>query len=374
VINPTTDPMLTPIKLFLSSRTSPVFTGLDSTEYSLSNLRKYIANLFKEEKFFSQSLVEVIMHEKTFRGSFDKDVFNRCLAEVQESDIIVILYVGDAGWAPSENSLGICHEEYLAAVKDHPSMTFGIDLKGYFTSVKYQKAEKKRNDWFQADVDRYEKIMERPDAKTVEQLQNDIGELIQGFVMESLKRAFQAKRQMDASNTVFGKTLDWSKMSYTQRTDEIKRLSSEVFKNIFPDSICQYHAIPDHMSVSDARNSMGRPFLNEYAKIGESKLTKGVIHFITVYGNVTETQVKNLIGFPDLTLIKTPFGFYLWEQTTQIQFIISSKCINPGTIRTRGQQVINWLRSSLENDDVEIRAEARYSILKSIVAAREKTK
>ncbi len=366
--------MITPIKLFLSSRTSPVFEGLDDSNYSLSHLRKFLRVTFEEERYLSSTLIDVIVHEEGFNATFDQDVFDTCLAEVAESDIIVILYAGDAGWAPSAESNGICHQEYLSAVQEHPSMTFGINLKNYFKGVKYNKVQISKNDAFQKDIDRYEKFQEHIAVNTVSQLQSEVKTLIEGYIGESIKRAFVAKKQLDAGNTVFGKTLSWSKLSYIQRTHEIELLTGKVFKHIFEDTICLYHAVPDHMSVSDARNSLGRPFLYEHREISGSRFKRGVIHFITVYGNVTESQVKNLIGFPDLTLIKTPFGYYLWEQTTQIQLIISSKCINPGLINTRGQQIVNWLRSSQEKNNIELRAEARYSILKSIVAARHQTK
>lgn len=319
----------------------------------------------------------MVVHEEGFNQTYDQDVFDACLKQVEDSDIVVILYAGDAGWAPSSGSNGICHEEYLKAVQDHPSMTFGINLQKYFIDVKYDKGQSKRNARFQDDIDSYEKFKEQVGVTTVDQLQNEVKTLIEGYIGESFKRAFIAKKQMDAGNTVFGKTLDWSKLSYAQRIEEIRTGSQDAFKDIFEETICLFHAIPDHMSVADARNSLGRPFLYEHIEIGKSLYKgydRGVVHFITVYGNVTESQVKNLIGFPDLTLIKTPFGFYLWEQTTQIQLIISSKCINPSVIKTRAQQIINWLRSSKEKRNVIKRAKARFSILETIVLAGKKTK
>ena len=99
------------------------------------------------------------------------------------------------------------------------------------------------------------------------------------------------------------------------------------------------------MSVSEARNMIGRPFLQENKELETSKLKSGIIRFIAVYGNATAIQIKNLVGYPDLIVIKTTFGYYLWESNMHIQMFFLTKCINPQTIRTRFTEVSNWLNS-----------------------------
>ena len=115
-------------------------------------------------------------------------------------------------------------------------MTYGISLKSYFGEVKYTKAEKARNARFQSDIDSYERFHEHVNASSVEELQSDMQTLIEGYIGESFKRAFMAKKQLDAGNTVFGKTLDWSKFSYNQRIEAIEKGSEESFKDIFEDT------------------------------------------------------------------------------------------------------------------------------------------
>ena len=102
------------------------------------------------------------------------------------------------------------------------------------------------------------------------------------------------------------------------------------------------------MAVAEARNLIGRPFLNEHTYIRGTDLKSGVIHFVAVYGNITETQAKNLVGYPDLTVIRAPFGLYLWEKNTHIQMFFLKACINPQTVKTRLSQVTLWLSGSRE--------------------------
>jgi hypothetical protein len=125
------------------------------------------------------------------------------------------------------------------------------------------------------------------------------------------------------------------------------------------------------MSVADARNMIGRPFIEEHELIKEKEEKSGVIHFVAVYGNATEIQVKNLVGYPDLVVIKGSFGFYLWEKNRHIQMFFIVKCINPAIIKRCLSQVTNWLRVSKEQEKIVVRAKARHSILTAINEAEK---
>jgi len=322
------------------------------------------------ELFLGNKIFEVTLNEEGFQQNFTQDAFNACLDKVSKADIVVILYNGDAGWAPDKkkNHNGICHEEYLIAVQDHPGMTYGINISGYFENTKYNTEQIKRNESFKGDVIGYYRFNEYAEAKSVDQLQDYILRLVKSYIRESSDSAYKAKKDIDRSNTVFGKTLDWSKLNYNQRVEEIKSISEATFNEFepFKDIIVEHNVIPDNMSVADARNYIKRPYLYEHETIKTSKLKKGVIHIIATYGSATEVQVKGLVGHPDLTVIKTPFGYYLWEQNTHIQIFFITNLKNPSVVKTRMQQVSIWLASSKEESKVQQRSLARFSILKSI--------
>lgn len=356
------------VKVFLSSKVKPIFEGLDQADYDLGKLRLFIKKSLESETLLGEKIFKVIMNEETFEQDFTRDAFDACLDKVKESDLVVVLFTGDAGWAPDKdrNANGICHEEFLIAAQDHPSMTFGMDLSKFFKNTTYSTNQKKRNDAFESDIVDLGRFRETPDGETVDEIQENVLKLIKGYIHTSVDKAFKAKKELDVTNTIFGKTLDWSKLNYSQRNDEIVKIEEKVFSDLLNDTMIKYHSIPDNMSVSDARNFIGRPFLTEHLDITKSSHKNGVVHVVGVYGSATENQVKGLIGYPDLTAIKASFGYYVWEQTTQIQMFFLTKCINPSTIKTRKQQVANWLKSSKEIANVKKRANARYNILEAI--------
>lgn len=359
---------MNPIKIFLSSKVNPAFAGLDKADYTLEHLRQFIKKEFESIEFLGESAFRVIMNETSFESDFTRDAFDACLDKVSESNVVVFLYTGDAGWAPVGDTLanGICHEEYLRAVNDHPSMSFGITLTKFFNGTKYTSDETIRNERFREDIESMYRFHEYETATTVDRLQKDVLNLIKGYVRASLEHAFKAKKESDAANAVFGKTLEWSKLSYTERISEMLKIGQPGFSNVLKNVEVIWHAVPDNLSVTDARNKLGRPFLSEHVEITKSSKEMGIVHFVAVYGNATELQVKNLIGFTDITAIKTPFGYYLWEKTSQIQMFFFTKCVNSMVLGTRKQQLVNWLRSSQELKNVLNRAKGRFHVLSAI--------
>lgn len=364
------------IKIFLSSKVTPVFEDIDVPDYSLEKLRKFIKSEFEGIKFLDEKIFSIVTNEEGFESSFTTDAFDTCIENIKKCDLIIILYNGDAGWAPDgdKSANGICHEEYITAIQELPSVTRGINISSYFKSVKYSKEQKARNKKFDDDINSYYRFLEYSTAKTKDEIELYIKDLISGYIRTALESAFKAQKEVDAVKTVFGKTLDWTKLTYNQRSEEIKLHSQNSLASIFTKTICKFHAIPDNMSISDARNEMGRPFLYEHELLAKTSLKSGVIHFVSVYGTCTETQIKNLIGFPDITIIKGSFGFYCWVQSTQIQLFFITKCINPSLFGTRKSQIENWLNSTKEKDNIKKRAKARFSILEAIVKAQQQTK
>lgn len=357
------------INIFISSKVNPKFEGLDK-EYSFGDLRKAIKREIEAELFLGEKVFNILMNEKSFVADFTKDAYTECLDKIKKSDIIFILYNGDAGWTP-ENSTeynGICHAEYLEAFTNHPSMSFGVNLSGHFKKAKYSKAEETRNKKFQTDYLSSYRFSEYSEAKTVAELERNVIRMIKDALKKSFTKAFAAKKQLEASNNTFGKTLDWSKLNYSQRVDNLNKIiiKSITELEINKEIILRAHSIPDNMSVSDARNIIKRPFLYEQDEITNSSLKKGIVHFIAIYGSATESQIKSLVGHPDLTLIKTDFGFYLWEQNTHIQIFFLTNCKNPDITKNKVQQVGIWINASNEIKHIFKRAKARYSILEAI--------
>ena len=316
-----------------------------------------------KELFLGEQILKIIINENSFNGSFNKTAFDGCLDKMRECSIIIILYNGEAGWSAKDvPTNGICHEEFLVAATQFSGMTYALDLRKYFT----QKKDEKDKD-FQKDVDAHFVHMEAVDVSTVDELKSTVLQQARKFIRDAIEKSIATQKEVVGASDVYGQTLDWSKLDYSERTDALQSTLLATFNKLadFKKIILAFHSIPDNMSVADARNRIGRPFLHEADNI-DAKKEGGVIHFIAVYGNATENQVKNLVGYPDLTAIKASFGFYLWEKNTHIQMFFLLKCINPATVKTRLSQVINWLNASKEQSKIIARSKARYAILSAI--------
>jgi hypothetical protein len=361
------------IRVFISSRVKSPFLGLDQ-KFKLTDLRKYISDSLKSEKFLGENILEVLINETSFKGNFSKDSFDNCLDTMRSCHVIIILYNGEAGWSANDvPTNGICHEEFLVAISEFSEMTWAINLCSYFKLPDKGK-EKEKNDAFINDFNRFSKTRDEiSEPKTIEDLKNAVLTQIKGYILEAVWESFETQKEEVRVSNVFGSTLDWSKLTYNERQAELQSVLDSTFRAIPPfiRILKAFHAVPDNMSVADARNMIGRPFIEEHELIKKKKEKSGVIHFVGVYGNATEIQVKNLVGYPDLVVIKGTFGFYLWEKNVHIQMFFMVKCINPQTIKRRLSQLINWLNESGEESKIIVRAKARYSILNAMNLAEK---
>jgi hypothetical protein len=343
-------------------------------EFNLSDLRQFIREKLEEETLLNEKVFDVITNETSFRGDFSKGSFDNCLDTMRACNVIIIFYNKEAGWSAKDLATnGICHEEFLLAMNDFSGMTWAMDISSYFTLPKKGK-QKKKNDAFVHDFERNSPHHEAiSDPKTVESLKNTILEQIQGYLLTAVQKSFETRKQEVLVSNVYGSTLDWSKLTYHERQAAMQTVLGPAFATIpaFEGVLKAYHAVPDNMSVADARNMIGRPFIEEHELIKEKEEKSGVIHFVAVYGNATEIQVKNLVGYPDLVVIKGSFGFYLWEKNRHIQMFFIVKCINPAIIKRCLSQVTNWLRVSKEQEKIVVRAKARHSILTAINEAEK---
>lgn len=346
------------IKIYISSRANTKSAKLDKT-ITLSDLRLFLRETLEKESFLDEELLEIIIHENNFAPDTSQDPHQLSLSKLDECNIVFILYNGDSGWNPSFSGNGICHDEFLKAVDEYSTMTHIIDVSHNFP---FKKA-KEKDEAFQQSVRSF--TMEQLKASTVDDLHEKILTQIKSQVINDLKKSLIIQKQVVKQSSIFGETLEYSKMTYSQREYNLRNVSKKKLDTILPNVHKMYHVIPDNMSVSDARNRIGRPFINEADEINDS-YDAGIVHFITVYGNCTEIQIKNLVGFPDLTVIKTPFGFYLWDTTNHIQMFFLAKCKNGNAIGTNINYVLQWLHSSKENENITKRAQARYSILMAI--------
>jgi hypothetical protein len=82
------------------------------------------------------------------------------------------------------------------------------------------------------------------------------------------------------------------------------------------------HAIPAAMTVPAAREMVGQPFLRDHqaADVLQDKRV-GPVHVIACHRAITEAQASRQLGFPDATIVSSPFGVYVADNVQKIQII-----------------------------------------------------
>jgi hypothetical protein len=356
------------IKVFISSRVNSVLTGLPG-QHTLTELRRFLCAELQKQVFLGEQVLEVLINEETFTGALNQNAFDNCMRELRSANIVIILYNGEAGWAiaGSTSANGICHEEALVAMSEFSEMSYVIDLRAFATLPETGDAAVANANFSKDMTDAFPTIVAIP-ANNFEELQAGTLSQAQRLIWNALNKAMTTQKQIVKGSGVFGATLDWSKMTYAERKASLEKQLSAVFDPLagFEQVFKRFHGIPDNMSVADARNMIGRPFLSEHTDIQDSNLKSGIIHFVAVYGNITEGQAKGLVGYPDLTVIKATFGLYLWEKNIHIQIFFVKGCINPQMIKTRFSEVTNWIKGSREEANILSRAASRFAILDTI--------
>lgn len=366
------------LSVFISSRNNDHFIVDGNTCASLSEIRLFLQNELEDQKLFGKSFLTVRINE-SFAADTTEDSYNACLKEVQDSDFIIALYNGYSGWAPEGNTMGICHAELEAALQVSSKKTAILDISSFFTIKAQDEAEEIRNDIFAKyvrNLNRFSNPLKLTKAnRNCDGLKLTLLKSIQELISNHLAKRVENSNyyyNLSQSNET---ALVWKKLNYEPRAKLIKEKLTEMVNNsvYLKNSIKPTHAIPDKMSVEDAKSYAGRPFLSDQDLVKSSANNTGEtgpVHFIAVYDTATEAQVKGVIGHPDISVIKEDFGFYLWDQKMHVQLIFLTECNTPAAIQTKYLLFENWANSTGEMDRIANRAGARYLILRSIKEAR----
>jgi hypothetical protein len=95
----------------------------------------------------------------------------------------------------------------------------------------------------------------------------------------------------------------------------------------------------------------------------------GPVHIIACHKTVTEAQAINLLGFPDATVVSTPFGIYLVDNVQKIQILLIKECRDPTSTNLGLQRFTTWLAQTGEDILLTKRAKGRAQIIKAVAAA-----
>jgi len=369
------------LKLFISSRNLDQLTiGGALTAYTLTEARQFLQRELRHTEFLGHEFFDVRINED-FGGDASVDSYNKCLLEVKDADFVICLYSGAGGWAPAGIDMGICHAELAAALEVSSKKTAYIDLTNFFIPVPRDAAESVRNTAFMDYVTAMNPFLNplKPVAHTIDGFKDALLASVKNIIYEHLQDRIKLSNyyyHISGNNKI---SLDWKKLKYDQLEYRIKELLNTLLSSnpSFEPVMTKAWAVPDNLSSPDAKNSIGRPFLNDQDLVEKAlaagSTKPGPIHFIGVFGNATPLQVKNLIGHSDVSVIADDFGLYVWEQSTHVQLVFLTKCGTPEAVKSKFLLFVNWCQSNGELANMVKRCEARHLIMEALIKAKRLT-
>lgn len=355
------------INIMISSRNNSEFDGVN-----LSVVRKDLKKKIEEEKIFSKELFKVWINEDNPSLDTTQTTWNRCLKESRDKDIVIVLYNGESGWTVDEDdSIGICHAEMLVAMNSSMEKVYLIDISG--DNIGSEEKDFKFKEFIdQSQI--WKKIVSNQN-ELEEEIYKTMTELIYSQIKRGLRSASKA--------TNLGQHLVWKRMNYDVRSNKIKKSIKSVSRfATLDDGYVEYddngqkilfkiHAIPDSVSISAAKEKVGQPFLNDFMMKEKLANRAGPIHIIGCYKTITEAQVRKIMGFPDVILIKDEFGIYVADKIYKIQMVFLEKCVGESETIHAVERFFDWLYRSGESVFFIKRASDRKEIVEKIAEKME---
>jgi hypothetical protein len=359
----------------VSSRCNDRFAPDDKNSPTLSAIRKDLKRKIEDQGLFGLKVFEVWINEVAPPGGGAWDSWETCLNAVKDCDILLVLYNGNAGWAGEAGDIGICHDELSTAYSTAPGK---VRLLALPLIAADKSAAGQRNQRFQEYVTTMTPFrggeissVEDLEQRAFEALSDAVVNLTQSGVLEA------GRGKGDT-----GQALDWNRMNFVERQaamvsvlrDAISKRSNakEAKGNLYVtldgrEILFMAEAIPAAMSVAAAREMVGQPFLKDHEHAPAlSKDRGGPVHLIGCHKTVSESQAMKLLGFPDATVVTTPFGVYVADKVQKIQLVLMANCLDEANTRQRVQRFFEWLRQTGEGKLLAQRAAARARIVTSI--------
>ena len=370
------------IKIMISSRCSDEFPAGQEGALSLENIRRKIKKMIEDTSVFERQIFEVWINEDSASLPGNADSWEHCLKQVRSTDILLVLYNGNAGWTKNEGDIGICHAELNEGMEHAPGKVFlisildkdGKDIPDRPADKRFQEYVEIQNLFRSCTATDYKTLITRVE----EVLRESLITLTSRGVRESSKGCFHT-----------GQALDWSRLSFLDRSEEIKSIISNAIaerSNNKNNDVLLMHvdqndlliipsAIPAALSVAAAREMVGQPFLRDHEHIEILDAGKvGPVHVIGCHKGVTERQAMVLLGFPDVTLVTTPFGIYAVDNIQKIQLILVANCRDETTTRHGIQRFFEWLEQTGGDIILAKTAMSRSKIVKVIAKESESNK
>ena len=363
------------LTVMISSRCNDPFPNGDD-EKSLSDIRKKLKKEILSQKLMGKEVFEVWINEDAPAEEGNEDSWDKCLAEVKDADILLVLSNGNAGWPGETGTIGICHAELFTGLNHAPSKVRLISLGN--TPITDDE-QGQRNQRFQSYIDTQNLFRGGKVPSNYEELKSVVFDTLHKAVVTLSQRGV-----ISATKERFnvGEALNWNRMDFRNRQIQMVKSVTGAIRAM-PKSAASgaetmvllkstkilfaVNAIPAAMSISAAREMVGQPFLRDHLLAPQiGKTDGGPVHIIACHRGATENQALKALGFPDATIVTGPFGVYVADSVQQIQFVLLANCRDESTTMHCVQRFFEWLRQSGEIDLMIDRARKRAKIVTTI--------
>jgi len=361
------------IKVMISSRCNDPFPA--GSPQTLSAAREQLKLDLEGAMLFGRQLFDVWINELAAPASATQDSWETCLKEVRDCDILIILANGNAGWAEAGGDIGICHAEAKEGLDRSRSKVRLISLGNIPTR---SGANGDRDRRFQDYLAR-QTLFRGGEVTTLDALKTRTREAVRDALV-----ALTQQGVWDAGSARFdmGQALDWSRLDFRQRKSAMEEVLKQAIAGrqdsasvadgvILPLAgrrvLFVAHAVPAALSVAAARELVGQPFLSDHECVPSmGPRVGGPVHVIACHRTATESQATKLLGFPDATVVSTPFGVYVADNVQKVQFAFLANCRDPDRTRHVAQRFFGWLQQTGEDERLSGRAAARARIVRAI--------
>lgn len=369
------------IRVMLSSRCNAVFSAAEPQP--MSQVRRALKQDIESQQLFGLKPFEVWINEDAEALDHSADSWDACLKRVHDCDVLIVLYNGDAGWAKTGADIGICHAEYAEGIKHSPGKVRLVQLP--MKSSEGNADEDARN----AHFDAYKSTISAfrgGEITSVADLTKQVNKALFDAVLTQTRRGGEGSK---VGRYDLGAALEWSRMDFAARKRAMeaelkaailgrkgsKDKGQSLVIQVFDASVVvKVHAVPASFSIASARETVGRPHLTDYKFVHDFGTAVGPLHIIACHRTVTETQATNLLGFPDATVVSSPFGVYLADEVQKVQFVFLANCRDSVQTRLASQRFFEWLDQAGESRLLADRAKSRARILKAIANEQSPSK
>lgn len=365
------------LRVMISSRCDVPFSEKEGE--TLSNIRRRLKRHIEGMSIGFEGIFEAWINEEAPPHGGEWSSHDVCMNAVRDCDILLVIYNGHSGWRSELETVGICHAEVRRGLETGASKVYMVQIPKHVSTDEEQNARDQR---FADFMDRYD-LFRGSKANTIEELLVQVDKALRKAVVDLARGGIRESRRGRGDA---GDALDWNRLDYSQRSaaicKSIKRSAVEiggrehgedavVLEVAGSELLFVVGAIPAPLSVSMAREMVGQPFLFDHTRVTEMDGWGGPIHLIGCHKNATEAQAIRMLGFPDATVLSTPFGIYVADRVQKVQFILLTHCQDETNCRYRFQSFLEWLKRSGEDVLIRDRAISRSKIAKTIAAEVE---